>query len=589
MRYSLVFLSAVSLTIAAVNLRVWGKGRVRWEVVALAVCCACTAFYSWFEVALMGAQSVEAYGELMRWAHVPVLGIFIGLPIFLRLQLNAGRAWLMWSIIGIRILSTVINFAMPVNINFWEITSLKTKTILGEQLIYATGVTNPLVFLAQSSLVLLFIFSIDLAVGAWRQGNLGKTWFFPSAAALMTLIALTVSVGIYWGLWEGPIFASLTMTFVLLSMAYKVNSELRSADELTQNLEVAENELDRKLEAHNMTITELANVKVALDNSSILAMTDPTGKIDFVNRKFCEISKYREDELLGQNHRILNSGYHSKEFFTGLWTTIANGDVWQGEIRNRAKDGSFYWVDTTIVPFKDRSGQIERYVAIRHDVTQRKLAQQEAHELSAKLINAQERERARLARELHDDLSQTLALLSIRLQSLGDDPNLIQKRISELTSQIQLLSNDVHRISHELHPAKLNQLGLVAALRGFCREVTADRGIKVHFEATDIPSGLPNETSLCLYRVAQEAIQNIVKHSGASTANVRLSTGNGHIHLTVSDNGSGFDTSESSRNRDSLGLISMDERIRASGGSLNIESVIGSGTKLEAKAPLSRS
>ncbi|MGE3262753.1 MAG: nitrogen regulation protein NR(II) [Bacteriovoracia bacterium] len=168
--------------------------------------------------------------------------------------------------------------------------------------------------------------------------------------------------------------------------------------------------------AHPDAMRELALVRHALDLSAIVAITDRTGKIIHVNDKFCEISKYGREELIGKNHRIINSGYHGRDFFEQMWKSIATGHVWEGEIRNRAKDGSFYWVNTTIVPFLGEDGKPYEYVSIRYDITQKKQAEEQLRIYADEL----ERKNTELAKSVQTVVDrESQILMQDRLASVG--------------------------------------------------------------------------------------------------------------------------------------------------------------------------
>jgi PAS domain S-box-containing protein len=189
---------------------------------------------------------------------------------------------------------------------------------------------------------------------------------------------------------------------------------------------------DRKAaeEKLHQSLSNLTSMQRALDHAAIVAITDRQGTITYVNDKFCEISRYRREEVIGQNHRILNSGYHPKEFFQHLWATIGRGQIWRGEIKNRAKDGTIYWVQTTIVPFLDAQGIPEQYLAIRFDITPQKLAEADLQQLNDSL-EAQVRERtAQLQQAL--SFEATLKRITDKVRDSLDESQILQTAVQAL-------------------------------------------------------------------------------------------------------------------------------------------------------------
>ena len=264
-------------------------------------------------------------------------------------------------------------------------------------------------------------------------------------------------------------------------------------------------------------------------------------------------------------------------------------EEFRAEYRLRRSDGEYRWLLDSGTPRLDQEGGFNGYIGSCIDITEEKLTRENLRNLSAHLIAAHEEERHRIAMELHDDLNQKVALLAVDLDLLGqrppESPEAFQRQVGELAARIREISSDVHALSHELHPAKLEQLGLAATVRGFCREVSKRDGVRIQFLHRGVPRPIPTDRAVCIYRIVQEALRNIVKHSEATEAEVRLIGNKGAIELLISNPGGGFDP-ESVHKKGGIGLLNMRERIRLVGGEISFKSSPGRGTCIEARVPL---
>jgi PAS domain S-box-containing protein len=259
------------------------------------------------------------------------------------------------------------------------------------------------------------------------------------------------------------------------------------------------------------------------------------------------------------------------------------------EYRVRRQAGEYRWILATVVPRFESADSFAGYISSAVDVTDRKRAEESLSSLSGRLIEAQEEERRRIARELHDDISQKLVLLSIELQQLADgppdSPARLPSQVEPLMERISEISSDTHALSHRLHSSKLETLGLVAAMRGFCRELGEQREVKIDFTYSKVPESLPAHVSLCLFRVLQEGLGNAVKHSGVQNFTVQLKGVPDQLQLTIRDAGVGFDPGMAMQH-DGLGLISMRERISNLKGAISIVSQPHCGTEIRVRVPV---
>jgi len=264
-------------------------------------------------------------------------------------------------------------------------------------------------------------------------------------------------------------------------------------------------------------------------------------------------------------------------------TLRADEDRWDGQ------DGT-HWACWEVRPWKTPEGNVGGILIFAEDITHRKNAEEALLGVSRKLIEAHEEERTRIARELHDDVVQRLALLSLELEGVQEDiPDAeVRTRIGALRDQTTSITNDVQSLSHELHSSKLDYLGIVGATKNFCQEFGERQKVEIDVQSHDVPNALPTELSLSLFRVLQEALRNAAKHSGVKRFEVRLWGSMGEIQLTISDLGAGFDT-ETAMKSTGLGLTSMRERLRLVNGELSINSQPRHGTTIHARIPFDSS
>jgi PAS domain S-box-containing protein len=238
--------------------------------------------------------------------------------------------------------------------------------------------------------------------------------------------------------------------------------------------------------------------------------------------------------------------------------------------------------EVAVAPVFDETGRCTHLLGDVHDVTDLK-------GMSRKLIEAQEQERSRIARELHDDINQRLALLSVEIQRVREVSPItygeLRSRMDELGKRTSEISAVVQSLSHELHSSRLEYVGLVSAMRGLCKEVSDKHKVEIDFSNEGIPSGIPPEISLCLFRIMQEGLHSALKHSGVRFFEVKLHGSPAEIRLTVRDSGVGFEP-ELAKDTPGLGLVSMRERVRLAKGTISVTSKPQSGTEINARVPL---
>ena len=338
----------------------------------------------------------------------------------------------------------------------------------------------------------------------------------------------------------------------------------------------------------NQAIKKINDLKNVLNNSANVLFTDVNGIIIDANEKIEQLSGYNKEELIGKTPKIFNSNFHSQEDWSKMWNTIKSGNKWQGEIKNKKKNGELYWVFVTITPIYNNIGEIDNFIAIQFDITQEKLAKTF---LVQEVIEAQERERERFAMEIHDGLGQVLLASKMNLNAIGDaveeldvsTKNIYNKSMDLLTEAVQ----EARNISHGLMSRVLTKFGLLYAINEIVNNINTSQKLKINLKQNIDNIRFDEELEMGLYRTLQELINNIIKHSQAKNAALLINKKDNKLLVEIKDDGvgitKGFDNNPKSNG---IGLKNMKSRIEYLGGKFIIDNTIKKGTKINIELAL---
>jgi PAS domain S-box-containing protein len=353
---------------------------------------------------------------------------------------------------------------------------------------------------------------------------------------------------------------------------------------------IARDITDRKRAEHILRESE-ERFRLVANSAPVLIWMSGTDKLyTFFNQGWLSFTGRSVEEELGEGWA---SGVHPDDLQHCLEIYSASFDArvdFEREYRLRRFDGEYRWIVDFGVPRFEADGTFCGFIGSCVDISERKSSEESLQNLSGRLIHAQEEERSRIARDLHDDFSQSLALQCIDLEQLlkklAKTETDERTRLLKMLKRTKQMTADIRALSHQLHSNKLEYVGLVPAVSGLCEEISEKYEIGVHFTECEFPQDIPKDVALCLFRVAQEALGNVVKHSQAKNAQVELSANSSRVSLRIADDGMGFAPNDTTRGG-GLGLVGMTERLRLVSGRLSVKSELMQGTTILAEVPMS--
>lgn len=378
-----------------------------------------------------------------------------------------------------------------------------------------------------------------------------------------------------------------------------ISSEERS-NKLKDELQAAN---DRMEKSYN----ELREMNFALDKATFLVKIDPEGRIIYANDKYCHLTKYTMSQLRNKPVFYNNMGGKESVIYDHIRDDQKRVEVWQDEIFDYASDGTGFWLDVTLIPVFDNAGSLYQYLIIGNDITNRKNTERENRMLNEEkvrregieqkiksyaIINGQEKERKRIAAEIHDGIGQMLTSLRMKLEQIEDRSNEPDPEVVMVNNMLAKLITETRRICSDLMPSVLEDFGLRSAIDDLVKSVKdADRKMEVLVDANIRVSPLSRELEMSVYRIMQEGLNNVVKHSQASLVEIYVDTSGDYLNMMIKDNGKGFYFNKHQLHLKELarkmnGIRGMKERAELLNGAFNISTEPGKGTIIQLEIPL---
>src|SRR6266536_736932 len=579
--------AAACVTLAVVHLLVWFKQPERRAHLAFAMTAIFVAAIAPIELLVVRAQTIGQFGTAIRWIHLPASLLTFSLVWFLWLDFRTGRLWLACAACGLRALALILNFSFTPNLNYREITGLKQVALFGGESVSASvGAVNAWSLIGQLSTLFLFLYMLDASVTLWRRGDFSERRRAVVVGGSMVFFILTLGsniVLILAGFIVSPFFLSFPFMAIVAAMGYELSLDVIKAGQLSLEVKTERRQAE-----------EAKNNLAAIVESSIDAILSKTldGTIISWNAGAEKMYGYSPSEMIGQRVSILAPTDVNGEV-PEILERIRRGESMDHlETVRVTRDGRRVDVSLTISPIKDEHGTIIGASTIARDITRRKRDQEVLQQLSGRLLALQDEEHQRIAAELHDGLGQSLAIIKNRaLMGLRDqtNQNKVMEHLEEIAATATSSILEVRGIAYNLRPYELDRLGLVAAIESMIERISDSTPLSLFADMDRIEGLLSPEAETSVYRIIQEGLNNVVKHSNAAAGRIEIKKSVKHLTISVQDNGIGISRSAPTDNGNNVGvfgLAGIAERVRLLGGSFAIDSQPTRGTTLTVRLEL---